>query len=74
MVNPMVKCSIANCEYWEEGNNCVAEVIMIEVNAHAQRPQPEKKGGQKYDSRHTDNASGIVDTCCQTFEERKHHH
>ncbi|MDF2958272.1 MAG: hypothetical protein K0S39_7 [Paenibacillus sp.] len=73
MENPMVKCSIANCEYWEQGNNCSAEVIMIEVNAHAGRPQPQHKGGEGYDSHHRDNAAGVIDTCCQTFEERKSH-
>jgi hypothetical protein len=73
MINPMVKCSVANCEYWEQGNNCSAEVIMIEINAHADRHQPEHKGGEEYDSRHRDIAAGIIDTCCQTFEERKSH-
>ncbi|PZE20155.1 DUF1540 domain-containing protein [Paenibacillus xerothermodurans] len=73
MENPMVKCSIANCEYWEPGNNCHAEVIMIEVNAHAGKSQPEHKGGEGYDSRHKDTAAGVTDTCCQTFEERKTH-
>lgn len=72
MENPLVKCSIANCEYWEQGNNCSAEVIMIEVNKHADRPQPQTKDGAAYDSRHQDSASGITDTCCQTFAERKH--
>ncbi|UUZ82268.1 DUF1540 domain-containing protein [Paenibacillus sp. P26] len=72
MENPTVKCSVANCAYWEEGNNCSAEVIMIEVDAHADKPQPQHKGGEGYDSRHHDTASGITDTCCQTFAERKH--
>ncbi|MVP02603.1 DUF1540 domain-containing protein [Paenibacillus lutrae] len=72
MENPMVKCSIANCEYWEQGNNCNAEVIMIEVNAHSNKPQPEKLDGLPYDSEHQDSAGGITDTCCQTFEERTH--
>ncbi|AEI46172.1 DUF1540 domain-containing protein [Paenibacillus mucilaginosus] len=73
MENPMVKCSISNCEYWESGNNCSAEVIMIEVNAHADKPGTQSKDGLEYDSRHQDQASGVIDTCCQTFEERTSH-
>ncbi|WP_159881900.1 DUF1540 domain-containing protein [Paenibacillus puerhi] len=72
MENPMVKCSIANCEYWEQGNNCNAEVIMIEVNAHANKPEPQAEHGQSYDTRHRDSASNVTDTCCHTFSERAH--
>ncbi|RNB74693.1 DUF1540 domain-containing protein, partial [Brevibacillus fluminis] len=32
---PVVKCSVANCTYWGEGNNCNADSIMVEVDAHA---------------------------------------
>ncbi|MEK8130773.1 DUF1540 domain-containing protein [Paenibacillus filicis] len=72
MENPMVKCSIANCEYWEQGNACSAEVIMIEVNAHADKAEPQERHGQAYDSRHRDAASNVADTCCHTFSERTH--
>ncbi|SDD18324.1 protein of unknown function [Paenibacillus sp. UNCCL117] len=72
MENPMVKCSIANCEYWEQGNNCSAEVIMIEVNAHADKSEPQTRHGQAYDSEHRDEAEGVADTCCHTFTERTH--
>ncbi|WP_217563386.1 DUF1540 domain-containing protein, partial [Paenibacillus sp. GbtcB18] len=70
MENQMVKCSIANCEYWEQVNNCSAEVIMIEVNAHSNKPQPQEREGLPYVPGHQDSAGGITDTCCQTFEER----
>lgn len=72
MENPMVKCSIANCEYWEQGNNCSAEVIMIEVNAHADKSLPEHKDGVQFDSGHHDSATDTTDTCCQTFVEKVH--
>jgi hypothetical protein len=72
MENPMVKCSVANCEYWEQGNNCVAETIMIEINAHANKSLPEGSGPEQYDTEHQDAASGVIDTCCHTFVERSH--
>jgi len=73
MAQPMVKCSVDNCEYWAEGNNCVADTIMIEINAHAHKDLPESSGGQKYDTGHQDHASDVADTCCHTFEERQSH-
>ncbi|MFC4779128.1 DUF1540 domain-containing protein [Paenibacillus sp. GCM10023252] len=72
MENPMVKCSVENCEYWESGNNCVAETIMIEINAHADKPLSQGHGHEQYDTKHQDTASGVVDTCCHTFTERSH--
>ncbi|WP_213527687.1 DUF1540 domain-containing protein [Paenibacillus sp. J31TS4] len=72
MTNPQVKCSVDNCEYWEEGNNCSAEVIMIEIDRHAGASLPQQKGGQQYDTSHTDHAEDTRDTCCHTFEERGH--
>ena len=72
MDNPMVKCSVANCQYWEQGNNCVAETIMIEITEHADKPLPQHADGQQYDTKHRDSADGIADTCCHTFKERPH--
>ncbi len=72
MENPMVKCSVENCEYWAEGNNCVAETIMIEINSHAEKKEPQGTGHEKYDTKHQDSASGVTDTCCHTFKERTH--
>ncbi|WP_407944617.1 DUF1540 domain-containing protein [Paenibacillus swuensis] len=72
MENPKVKCSVDNCSYWEEGNNCVAETIMIEINAHAHAELPEGTRDEQYDSHHTDHAAGVKDTCCHTFKERVH--
>ncbi|MFC5651423.1 DUF1540 domain-containing protein [Paenibacillus solisilvae] len=62
MEHPMVKCSVANCQHWEDGNVCVADSIMIEITAHAHQ----KVGN------HRDEASDSSETCCQTFEERPH--
>ncbi|MFK7692562.1 DUF1540 domain-containing protein [Paenibacillus sp. HJGM_3] len=72
MDTTMVKCSVDNCEFWAEGNNCAADTIMIEVNAHAEKPLPEGKGAEQYDTRHHDQAKGVTDTCCHTFREKTH--
>ncbi|WP_442603734.1 DUF1540 domain-containing protein [Paenibacillus sp. KN14-4R] len=66
MEKPVVKCSVANCHYWGQGNNCNADSIMIEIDSHA---------GKHYDSEfasefegHQDQASSAAKTCCHTFK------
>jgi hypothetical protein len=68
---PDVKCSVANCEYWSQGNNCHADVIMIEVDKHANAKFNEEFAGESFDSDHKDKASNVANTCCHTFELKK---
>lgn len=68
---PEVKCSVSNCTYWEEGNNCRADTIMIEVDKHAGADFKAEFGGEQYDSEHRDVAASVRNTCCHTFEPRR---
>lgn len=68
---PNVKCSVANCEYWAQGNNCNADMIMIDVDQHAQLKFNEEFAGESFDSEHTDAASKSANTCCHTFKAKK---
>lgn len=31
---PKVMCSVSNCTYWKEGNQCGADAIMIDIDEH----------------------------------------
>jgi hypothetical protein len=68
---PEVKCSVANCNYWSQGNNCVADVIMIEVDKHAGAQFNAEFAGESFDSHHQDQASKVRETCCHTFKQKK---
>lgn len=68
---PQVKCSVANCEYWEQGNNCVADMIMIEIDQHANAAFKEEFAGESFDENHKDYAGKVSNTCCHTFEKKK---
>ncbi|GIP35814.1 DUF1540 domain-containing protein [Paenibacillus sp. J2TS4] len=68
---PEVKCSVANCSYWSEGNNCVADLIMIEVDKHADAKFNEEFAGESFDSNHQDAAHKSRETCCHTFKAKK---
>ncbi|WP_153944813.1 DUF1540 domain-containing protein, partial [Acinetobacter baumannii] len=30
-----VKCSVSNCVYYAQGNNCAAEAIMVDIDPRA---------------------------------------
>ncbi len=65
----MVKCSVANCEYWAQGNRCGADQIMIEIDQHA--GFTEEFAGEDFNDVHQDTASSSRVTCCKTFEPKK---
>lgn len=68
---PQVKCSVADCEYWESGNNCVADMIMIDIDKHADLDYNAEFAKESGDTDHQDNATSASNTCCHTFEQRK---
>lgn len=68
---PHVKCSVSNCKFWSDENNCNADVIMIEVDQHANLKFNEEFAGESFDTEHQDTANQSSSTCCHTFEEKK---
>lgn len=67
---PQVKCSVANCEYWSAGNNCSADLIMIDIDKHANARFDAEFAGEAFDTQHKDQADNTKDTCCHTFKPR----
>ncbi|MGO0062258.1 DUF1540 domain-containing protein [Brevibacillus fluminis] len=65
---PVVKCSVANCTYWGEGNNCNADSIMVEVDAHANANYKTEFASESGNTNHQDAAKNSAQTCCQTFK------
>jgi hypothetical protein len=68
---PEVKCAVANCEYWSQGNECHADTIMIEIDQHANAHFDAEFAGESFDTEHKDAASKVANTCCHTFELKK---
>lgn len=63
-----VKCSVSNCSYWESGNRCAADMIMIEIDQHASAKFQEEFASEYGDSNHQDKVLSAQSTCCQTFQ------
>ena len=65
---PEVKCTVANCYFWAEGNNCTADTIMVNVDPQVNRRFDEEIGRETDETNHRDySASKYADTCCHTF-------
>ncbi|UFJ41590.1 DUF1540 domain-containing protein [Brevibacillus humidisoli] len=66
---PIVKCSVSNCSYWSEGNNCAADMIMVEIDRHSRsRLKEEFADEYRHDDAHKDEANESAETCCHTFK------
>jgi hypothetical protein len=59
---PKVKCNVSNCTYWGQGNNCMADAILVEIDAHS------NSVGM---SNHQDTAGQSAETCCHTFQSKE---
>lgn len=64
---PAVKCSVANCSFWVEGNECSANSILIDVDQHA-KAKYDPEFASELGAGHEDTASGVAKTCCHTFQ------
>ncbi|XEC96836.1 DUF1540 domain-containing protein [Paenibacillus tarimensis] len=63
-----VKCSVSNCTYWGQGNECNADEIMVEVDAHAHVDFNTEFAEEELGTNHKDTAPDSSQTCCHTFK------
>ncbi|RXZ77143.1 DUF1540 domain-containing protein [Paenibacillaceae bacterium] len=63
-----VKCSVANCSFWEQGNKCNADQISIDVDKHANIPYDSEFASELFGENHRDSAEDSSVTCCHTFK------
>jgi len=64
-----VKCSVANCTFWAEGNSCNADSIQIDIDSHADLTNEFAQEG--FGADHQDIAPASADTCCHTFQSKE---
>ncbi|MCR2803161.1 DUF1540 domain-containing protein [Paenibacillus soyae] len=66
-----VSCSVSNCSFWKEGNNCGAKEIMIDIDQHSQVSFMEEFAGDELGLFHQDQATESGATCCHTFKPKE---
>ncbi|WP_335868894.1 DUF1540 domain-containing protein [Bacillus sp. 2205SS5-2] len=69
MAKVEVKCSISNCTFWGSGNQCNAETIQVDLDAHANFSY--EMAVELGEFSHQDNAGTSAETCCKTFNPQK---
>ena len=60
---PDVNCTVNSCKYWQNGNLCNAQNIVVQSDAAGGFPP-----NAKLDQLNATPASTIDDTCCQTVK------
>ena len=68
---PTVKCSVSNCHYWGEQNVCRAEMIMIQIDQHADVRLTNEFADEDFVNNQRDEAKASSATCCLTFKPSK---
>jgi len=66
-----VKCSVSNCSFWGQGNNCNADQIMIDIDKHAHQPLDTEFAHGELGADHQDHAKDSSVTCCHTFKPKE---
>lgn len=63
-----VKCTVSNCNFWDEGNLCGADSIQVEIDKHSSKISDTEFAilGEE----HHDQAAHSSTTCCYTFKPR----
>ncbi|MGL4818980.1 MAG: DUF1540 domain-containing protein [Bacilli bacterium] len=74
MSNVNVRCSVANCAYWGNGNFCQASQIVVHSGAgQTSAPESMLEGALTSAVEQgalTSSAATSTETCCQTFVPR----
>ncbi|GLX69143.1 DUF1540 domain-containing protein [Paenibacillus glycanilyticus] len=64
-----VTCSVSNCAFWKEGNNCNANAISIDIDQHADFNA--EFAADELGLNHQDQATESSATCCHTFKPKE---
>ncbi|MFC4103948.1 DUF1540 domain-containing protein [Paenibacillus xanthanilyticus] len=61
-----VSCSVSNCSFWGQGNQCNAKEIHVEIDRHAHSDFGAEMAEEGF--LHQDKAQESATTCCHTFK------
>ena len=65
-MNQEIYCSVDNCHYWGTGNHCIANKILVTVDAYADR-MPDTMDAPQASTAPQTPANSCMETCCKTF-------
>lgn len=65
-MNQHIHCIVSDCHYWEHGNKCVANEILVSTDSFANR-QPDKIDATSASKFSPETAGSCMQTCCKTY-------
>lgn len=68
-MNQHIHCLISNCNYWDSGNNCQANEIIVTSDQFGSQ-NPDRIDAPQAKSLQSETASDCMSTCCKTFVEK----
>lgn len=64
-----IHCSVSNCNYWDQGNICVASEVLVTSDAIG-ASQPDSYDHKAATSMSATPVDTCMATCCKTFVEK----
>ena len=64
-----IHCSVSNCHYWNQGNTCQANEIVVASDQFGQT-QPDSVDATQAASLPATTVQTCMETCCKTFVDR----
>jgi len=61
-----IHCLVDSCHYWNKGNNCQANKIMVTSSSFG-ASQPDEVDATRAESMSATPVEHCMDTCCKTF-------
>lgn len=65
---PEIRCSVANCTHWGDGNYCQASSIIVQNDRSYKGSADESFQSSLLSGEYHDTAANSNETCCKTFE------
>ena len=71
-MNQHIHCSVDNCHYWEQGNRCHANEIMVTADTIG-ASMPDDLDAPQAGTLSPTPVQSCMETCCKTFVEKGSH-
>jgi hypothetical protein len=68
-MNQHIHCSVNNCHYWEQGNKCQANEIVVTSDSFG-TSMPDRIDATQASTINATPAGSCMETCCKTFVEQ----
>lgn len=65
-MNQHIHCIVSDCNYWEQGNKCVANEILVATDQFG-ATNPEEIDAHKANQLKPESAGDCMTTCCKSF-------